>query len=117
MPFDNSPIKTPEIPVADIELINFLIKCRQRINHGWCQGTLYRRNFFGRLQVCIIGAIDYIGDDASEIRMAARAAIAQTLGGGNLVRYNNEKGRTKRQILDLLDETIQRECLSSAERS
>lgn len=72
--------------------------------HGWLQGELgdHQRGF------CIVGAICEIGDDADNWAPSGAMlnAVKDYHGIRSLSFWNNVEGRTKEEVINLLQETI-----------
>ena len=64
--------------------------------HGWCQDQLAKLNG----QVCLLGALDDIGEDAEG---PAEELLRERLGGGSIADWNDTPGRTVEEVLSVLE--------------
>lgn len=90
-----------------------LIKAREKIEKGWCQGVT-ARNAKGRAvsfnateaaRFCILGAVHAVTEyPAYSIEILFKAMRAQGVGSISLNAYNDS--RTKRDVLSLFDDAI-----------
>jgi hypothetical protein len=107
MPFDGAEVS---------ETTERLVIGRARIEAGWCQGHMQRNRWtlHGRCpEYCLIGAVrvDLPGWSLGACDMAADlllAAINRSWGGGwtQTSEFNDSPGRTKAQVLEVLDVAI-----------
>jgi hypothetical protein len=85
-------------------------------NKGWCQhhfgltkngkNLSYTQCRKDLDRACLVGAIGVI-DAESPIRVRAEQAVLNLLPGISISHWNDELGRTKQQVLDLLDRVIE----------
>lgn len=106
MPFDGF--------VENTQVTDRLLIGRARIKAGWCQQHLHltRWTWLGRRdEYCVVGAVNLehrphrdIGDVALGLIVAAQAE----LGYGRIepMVFNDARGRTKAQVLEVLDVAI-----------
>jgi hypothetical protein len=66
-------------------------------HHGWCQGPSHS----GCGKVCILNAVDFVGRDSITFSEALEM-LRVTLGGTDLVKWNDAPGRFERSVHNLL---------------
>lgn len=86
-------------------------------NIGWCQGsnfivknTLERTDYFPKKEldsVCLLGALHAIETDET-IRDNACCLLQNMVNGTGLSIWNDNSKRSKQQVLNLLDQAIER---------
>lgn len=73
-------------------------------NRGWCQGMLESHN--GR--VCMLGALSYAAAENDRLERVATQYLKNALPDRftSIPRYNDRRGRTKREVLGKFREAI-----------
>lgn len=106
------------------DIILGLKHARGYIEQGWCQGS-YRNYAYSTTRYCILGALLMAGADLAgvtignnqmetngeERKLADIVRCQLTLHEGlniSLTTWNDRRGRHKKDVLDLLDRTIER---------
>lgn len=93
-------------------LLEKLLKARERIERGWCQGSYIRLpngymswNYLSPVACawCLSGACLAAG---IEMKIVDTIFIPYVLG--NAAHWNDVEGRTKEEVLGLLDQVIKR---------
>lgn len=93
-----------------------LIRGRARLEKGWCQGASARdengytvgANLPVATSFCIFGALTYEDryDGTLDARQLVREVLGAKLGDGAIATYNDAPGRTKEEVLALVDKAI-----------
>jgi hypothetical protein len=95
-------VKTPEWTLKKLK------EAREMISQGWIQGS-YSRAEAGVTCFCAKGALFGACEDISTaLDLAYLLEDDLPEGYGGLVSFNDEKGRTKEEVLALYDRTIAR---------
>ena len=91
-----------------------LLRAREYIKRGWCQGA-HARDAFGNSVlitspecrfVCLEGAL-YLGCcDESEPYSETKLQVQKLFDMGHIGTWNDAPGRTQEEVLTLLDDTI-----------
>ena len=69
--------------------------------HGWCQGNFVNRE----KQVCLVGALNVVAETGFEMQNAIDSLTKKLkIEKGNLAVWNDEVGRTKKDVINLLEE-------------
>jgi hypothetical protein len=99
MPFDGSKYVTAS-PVTQM-----LMEARQQVEQGWCQHSMRQRG-----SVCMIGALDI--NDYIQFVTAETLLLEAIRGLGHahtsVAAFNDDRGRTKNQVLTAYDRAIER---------
>jgi hypothetical protein len=123
MPFDAAIPLSPSPPPADSDAVRVLLATRRLVRVGWCQGAWAK---CGWLTVdahsplahrwCLVGAFSRaamtVPDYPAQARFMARYRAEQLFVAaigvpGMLIElWNDRPGRTKRQVLEMLDRAI-----------
>lgn len=94
-----------------------LLEARNLIEKGWCQGCMARRAGGGltdifdasAAQFCLMGAMHRAGAmlESDEFRPTAQNFIYKAGNIGSLIHFNDAKGRTQAEIIDVLTRAIE----------
>ena len=76
-----------------------LMKARNILEKGWCQGALQKGDRY-----CILGALDEAG--FGSLRPAA--CIQSVCGDGDIAHFNDAPNRIHAEVLEVMDKAIQR---------
>lgn len=87
---------------------------RAKIERGWCQGAIARTSRGDAVfhdsptarSWCVAGAIRCITINDPAARAAADAEVARAVGSSYIGDWNDERGRTKEQVLAAFDGAI-----------
>lgn len=95
MPFDDT----------DLSIVTkTLLMARDRIERGWCQGQAHAPH-----GVCLLGALyDAPGEKARKMAVSRMMIAIKNTGfaAGSISEYNDVPGRTKEEILAIIDDAI-----------
>lgn len=93
--------------------IQVLKRARKLLRKGWCQGDPVRRDERMKpIAYCILGATSFASrGHMTEARHRAKRRIHEVLpvGSISIVDFNDKPGRTKAQVLEVMDAAIKLE--------
>lgn len=130
MPFDQGPAPRG-IGAERDPILRTLLRARELLEHGWCQGA-YARDADGHIckehdgaamSFCLAGATYRAATESSAKFSTYNGAclwLADAFNGDCISEYNDAHGRTKAEVLDVVDRAISsrrahlaaRECVS-----
>ena len=87
-----------------------LIKARDLLAQGWCQGVAWIHNKNGGYTYCIFGALEKSKDNQKalfEARDFIYGALARRQYEKDIEDFNDAPGRTQAEILKLMDDAIE----------
>lgn len=86
------------------DALTTLREARERIKGGWCQGTA-RQTIAGQDHYCLVAAL-FQSRRALSAQYRAENIIRALIGDTVIHAWNDKPGRTKSQVLDLIDRAI-----------